>query len=122
MAYEFKDEEAENMWVLGNKVAVVGLLMIFGGIIGFINSTRGFDDVDNTRSIIFSIQFVFLIVIGIILFRPSDNFKRIATSEGKDITELMEAIDEFTVGFLISSILIGLIAFLNVILLFDKVF
>ena len=122
MAYEFNDEEAENMWVLGNKVAVVGLLMVFGGIIGFINSTRGFDDEDNTRPIIFSIQFVFLIVIGVILFRPSDNFKRIATSEGKDIAELMEAIEEFNIGFFISAILIGLIAFLNVILVFDKLF
>lgn len=120
MTYEFNEEEAENMWVLGNKVAIVGLLMIFGGVIGFVNSARGFDDVDNMRSIVFAFQFVFLIVIGIVLFRPSDNFKRVATSEGKDIPELMEGIEELTLGFFISSILIGLIAFLNVILVFDK--
>jgi hypothetical protein len=122
MAYEFNDEEAENMWVLGNKISIVGLLMIFGGIIGSVDSIRNINEGNQLRVTIFLFEFLVLIVIGVILFRPSDNFKRISTSEGKDIPELMEAMKEFTLGFKISAVLIGVLAFLNVILVYAKLF
>ncbi|MHA2027972.1 MAG: hypothetical protein ACW99A_07085 [Candidatus Kariarchaeaceae archaeon] len=122
MAYEFNDEEAENMWVLGNKISIVGLLMIFGGIIGSVDSIRNINEGNQLRVTIFLFEFLVLIVIGVILFRPSDNFKRISTSEGKDIPELMEAVKEFTLGFKISAVLIGVLAFLNVILVYAKLF
>jgi hypothetical protein len=122
MAYEFNDEEAENMWVLGNKISLVGLLMIFGGIIGSVDSIRNIDGGNQLRVTIFLFEFLFLIVIGVVLLRPSDNFKRIATSEGKDIPELMEAVKEFTLGFNISAVLIGILAILNIVLVFTKIF
>ena len=122
MAYEFSDEEAESMWVLGNKISIVGLLMVFGGIIGSVNAIRELDEDDNIRAIILLFEFLFLIVIGVILLRPSDNFKRIATSEGKDVSELMQGIDEFAAGFKISAILVGILGLLNIILVFSKLF
>ena len=122
MAYEFSDEEAENMWVLGNKISIVGLLMVFGGIIGSVNAIRELDEDDQLRAIILLFEFLFLVAIGVVLLRPSDNFKRIATSEGKDISELMKGIKEFALGFKISAILVGVLGFLNVILVFSKLF
>ena len=122
MTYEFSDEEAENMWVLGNKISIVGLLMVFGGIIGSVNAIRELDEDDRLRAIILLFEFLFLIIIGVVLLRPSDNFKRIATSEGKDISELMEGVKEFALGFKISAMLVGVLGFLNIILVLSKLF
>lgn len=120
--YEFDENEAEIVWIFGNKISIASLLMMAGGVIGV---TVGFIDAIKSetplRGIVLLIEFLFLIVIGFILSRPSDNFKRIATSEGRDIPELIQGIKEFNFAFLIAAGLVGIIAILNFILILVKV-
>ena len=119
--YEFSDDEAETMWLFGNKLTILGLLMVIGGILGIAMGFLSFDQSDKTRVMIQLIEAIFLVIIGIVLFRPSDNFKNIAISEGKDIPELMQGVFEFTQAFLISAGCIAAIGFLNLVLMINKI-
>ena len=121
MAYEFSDSEAETMWLFGNKLTILGLLMIIGGILGIAMGALSLGAGDKIRAMIILIEAIFLIVIGVVLFRPSDNFKNIAISEGKDIPELMRGVFEFNQAFLISAGCIAVIGFLNLILILQKI-
>jgi hypothetical protein len=48
------------------------------------------------------------IVIGVTLWRPADNFRRIVSTEGSDIPELMTGLNELSVGFnLLQYLLLG---------------
>lgn len=50
------------------------------------------------------------IVVGVVLWRPSDNFRRVAGTEGHDIPELMTALNELSAGFnLLQWLLIGIV-------------
>ena len=120
MSYEFTDSEAEQMWIFGNKLVIVTIVMAITGILGLFISMINFGDM-STRDFVLFMEFIFLIVIAIILYRPSDNFTRIATSEGRDIQELMRGIKEFSFAFIITATLITLIGLLNFLLIIDKV-
>ena len=119
MTYEFNDEEAESVWLFGNYIMIASLIMALATIIGLLTFLPKYADL-TFPDVVMILNFLFLIPIAIYLFRPSDNFKRIATTEGKDIPELMQGIEEFNYGFLITSILIALIGILNFILIFVK--
>ncbi len=119
MTYEFNDDEAETMWVFGNYTVLVSLLMGLVGVIGIFSLILS--DHDNVRTFVLLMEFIFLIVIAAILFRPSDNFRNIATSEGRDIQELMRGIDEFSLAFAVTAVLIAVIGMLNFLLILSKI-
>ncbi|MHA2171500.1 MAG: hypothetical protein ACXAB7_16555 [Candidatus Kariarchaeaceae archaeon] len=121
MTYEFSEEEGEVLWVFGNKLVIVSLLLGLSGILGFFAIIAELTEDNQVRSIVLITQFLFLVVSAVVLYRPSDNFTRIATSEGKDIQELMRGVDEFTFGFTIVAILMFVVGLLNYYLILDKI-
>ncbi|MHA2249146.1 MAG: hypothetical protein ACXAD7_02235 [Candidatus Kariarchaeaceae archaeon] len=120
MSYEFTDNEAEQMWIFGNRLVIMTIVMAISGILGLFISMTNFGDMGNRDFVLF-MEFIFLIFIAIVLYRPSDNFTRIATSEGRDIQELMRGIKEFSFAFVVTAILITIMGLLNFILIIDKV-
>ena len=58
---------------------------------------------------------IVFITMGVMFFRPADNFRRVATTQGNDITEVMTGLQELRGGFRLVSILIVVCLVLDVI-------
>ncbi len=119
--YEFDDEKAEQIWLFGNKIAILSLVLAFGSILGIISSIISLSNESNFHGVVMLIEFLFLLVIAFFLFRPSDNFKAIAESEGTDIEELIVGMKDFNLAFAIIAGLISLIGILQFLLIIAKV-
>ena len=51
-----------------------------------------------------SVGFVYMIL-AVVYFRPIDNFKRITTTKGNDVFEMMIAMDDLRIAFTIGQVL-----------------
>lgn len=102
MTYEFDDEEAEKLWIFGNQIMIVSaalfIIGVFGIVTNFLIMVRGAGTVETAFRLL---EFAIVLGVSLLLFRPSDNFKRISTSQGRDIDELMIGIKEFNFAFLL---------------------
>ena len=88
---------------LSQRVLYVGVLFVAMGVVRLITGVIGVEF--NFETIMDVVDAILLIVIGVVLYRPADNFKRIVTSAGKDISELMTAVTELGSGFRIVLVL-----------------
>lgn len=111
MSYEFNDADANVLKNLGNKFVVLGSIMIVTGVMT-VTSYLLSGDIFATKKMSEAVNFVILLISGIILYRPSDNLINIATTEGRDIQELMQAIKEFSFAFLVTGLLFLIVAFM----------
>lgn len=118
MPYEFSDEEAEKMWIFGNQIMIFSAALFVIGLFGFGETILTMLRNQLTLEMSFKlISFIGIIGISIILIRPSDNFKKISVSEGRDISELMQGLREFNIGFtLISLVLLATSVFIAVLI------
>ena len=105
--YEFTQEENHILQALSKRTARVGILL---ALIGAATALNGVGSLINRGVNAANISLFFMaaiqIVIGIVIWRPADNLKRIVTAKGSDITELMTALNEYGNGFGIAIILI----------------
>ncbi|MCY3412712.1 MAG: hypothetical protein INQ03_13825 [Candidatus Heimdallarchaeota archaeon] len=119
--YEFDDDKAEVMWNFGNKLSIISLILGTGAIFGVIASIlRIIDSEEKTPHVIKMFEFIFLLGIAVIIYFPSDNFKNISTSEGRDIDELMRGFKEFNMAFLAIAGIILVVGLLNFAMLLLK--
>jgi hypothetical protein len=121
LTYEFSDIEAEKIWVFGNKLVISSLIMLVAGVLGIFFTIARFNQLEQMRAVVYITEFLFLIAIAVLLFRPSDNFKMIATSEGRDMDELMKGLNEFKLAFVMTTLLILTIGIFQFVLLLEKV-
>ena len=118
--YEFSKDEEQKIAALGQRMAIVAIMMgIVGGgrlIVGFL---QGFGpDGFNGAVIAFLIIGLLNVGLGITFFRPTDNFKRIATTSGSDIKELMIAFSEMTSGVKLINYLLMAMSILAIFIVF----
>ncbi len=105
MSYEFTDEEAEKMWIFGNQIMIFSSAIFLIGLFGLSTTILIMIKEPISLKLINNlIAFAGTLGVSLLLFRPSDNFKKISVSEGRDIEELMEGLKEFNFGFLVISI------------------
>ena len=121
MTYEFTDIESEKIWSFGNKLVITSLIMLVAGVLGIFFTIARYNQLNNVHATIYIIEFIFLIVIALLLFRPSDNFKLIATTEGNDIDELMKGLNDFKLAFMVTIGLLVFIGILQFIIIMEKV-
>lgn len=98
--YEFSQDENVIIETLAKRMARVGLLMIALFVIIFLNNLSILSS-SSVLSLIASINIVdsiLFIVMGMTLYRPTDNLKFIVSTEGQDISELMTAFGELNNG------------------------
>src|SRR4051812_35865215 len=108
-SFEFTPDQNNVLASLARRLTFVGMLIILTGV-GRVVLTlvRGQGEGLSLTVIILLLISLVNIVIGVILWRPSDNFRRIATTEGRDIPELMTALNELSAGFnLLQYLLLG---------------
>ena len=92
--YEFTDEQNQDISLLTSRMKTLAIVMVFAGIASIAGGI--FDDFLRSTYILIGI---IVIIIGITMFLPTDNFTKIVETKGKDITELMKGLKELNQGF-----------------------
>ena len=85
--YEFNEEENKDILKLSMYMKITAILAIVFGGLALVFSIISFD-------LVASLYFGFFIIAGISFYLPTDNFRRIAKTEGNDIEELIQGFKE----------------------------
>lgn len=121
--YEFSQEENAVFEALSGKMARIGILIIVLAVLRLlegvgITRTEGL----SLDAILGYLQGIVYAVMGVSIYRPSDNLKRIVTTSGKDIAELMGGIGELNMGFGVAAVLalvMTILIIVNIVRLFS---
>lgn len=105
--YEFTEQENVVMDELAGNLRVVGILQIVFGIVILVLAFITLRFVPETNLVARTIDAAAMIALGVAVYRPADNFKRIVTTRGRDIDELMTGIEELDSGFTVIVTLAG---------------
>ena len=105
--YEFSQSDSTTIRKLSVVMKRVGILWIVLGVISFLDNlatTYAFGS-DIALSIGALVFVAMTVGFGVLLLRPVDNLHNVAETEGKDISEMMTAVDELAGGFKIVNII-----------------
>lgn len=106
--YEFTEEQNQTIDLLSKRMVLVSVLFLFIGIMSVIQA------IIIGGGVYFVIYGITMIIFGVSFYLPTDNFKNIVKTEGRDIKELMDAFREINTSWTII-ILIILFSRLNII-------
>lgn len=99
MSYEFNEEQNDIIKGVGIRFRIIGILLILLGISALLTGIIG---LFSGQSSLADWALVFLsavqVVSGVLFYRPTDNFLRIASTSGNDIPELITAFRELANG------------------------
>lgn len=113
--YEFTPEQNKVIGHVALRCVVNAVLLALLGVVGLIGSLIALGDNVALISIVGILYGVVFIAMGVMFFRPADNFRRVTTTEGSDITEIMTGLSELRGGFRLVSIMIIALLVLDVI-------
>ena len=86
-SYEFNEEENRKILKLAMYMEITSIIVVIFGVLALIFSLINVD-------ISSSLYFGFFIIAGISFYLPTDNFRKIAKTEGNDIKELIQGFKE----------------------------
>lgn len=115
MVYEFTDKDARIMSAVGSKFQWFGLMMIVLGTASLLFPWVFSGPGDLLPKILDTLRSLAGVLVGVLLYRPSDNLKNIFSTEGRDIPELMTAIKELRLAFTLCAVLFASITLLFII-------
>ena len=104
--YEFTAEQNEGIDQLRQKLLHDSLLFIIMGGIQLVGSF--FFSGAGARWVSLLAAVLFL-VMGWLFMRPLDNFKRVTTTEGEDVKEMMIALSDLRAAFLLAEIVVAIL-------------
>lgn len=113
--YEFTPEQNKVIGHVALRCIVNAVLLGLLGLIGVIATIISWGNVTSFLSIVGLLYGIVFITIGVTFFRPANNFRRVTTTEGSDITEMMTGLNKLRGGFMLVSILIVVSLTLDVI-------
>ena len=112
--YEFTQEQNSKFDKLARVMVPVGILLVITGIVRLIDGALALRTESLGLDLLVDVLDAALIIaMGVVIYRPADNLKRIVSSAGSDIAELMAAVHELNSGFLA----MGVLFVINIILL-----
>ncbi len=97
--YEFSQEDNNIFAGLSRWMTIMAVLIGVGGIATLVQYMAG----DRRWTVL--VHGIMYLVLAIVFYLPVDNFKKIVSSEGKDITELMTSFKEMDKGWLVANII-----------------
>ncbi|MHA2253114.1 MAG: hypothetical protein ACXAD7_22315 [Candidatus Kariarchaeaceae archaeon] len=113
--YEIPTKIANDIKLTATTFVIQAILF---ALIGIVSALTALSSDATSEAFLGLLQAILFIVMGVIFFQPADNFRRIATTEGRDITELMTGFRELNFGLMIViGSFFGLVI-INVILMF----
>ena len=95
--YEFTEEQNVVIDGLRKNMTILTGVLVVGGLAALISGILDFSWLDIIAGLT-------VMAIGVSLFFPTDNFKKITSTEGDDIKEMMIAFNELDKGWLIVNI------------------
>ena len=107
--YEFSSEQNRTIRNVSSRVMWQGVLLALGGVFGLIADFLKKDTLTTSDFIVTVAQSALFVVMGVLILRPSDNFKRITTTVGKDVKELMSGFKELNFATVLSIVFLILI-------------
>jgi hypothetical protein len=118
--YEFSKEENKVFASLSRWMIILAIVIIIGGIATILSFVLDVISVPvmSLALIVTLVSGIMYCIMGLTFYFPTDNFKRIVTTKGKDITELMTAFREVDRGWLI----VNIVTLIVVILMFASIF
>ena len=111
--YEFSPEDSKTLSSLARWLILTGILIFAGGIGSFVQYL--------VAQYIFALieGFIFC-VMGVVFLLPAVNLRRIATTSGRDIPELMQAFAKLSTGWLVLNLATALLAVVRIISLLNS--
>lgn len=106
--YEFTEQESRAIATVGVRGKLQSVLLGLYGILMLIPALLRWGEVPVVQSVLFIVWSLLFVFMGIVFYRPADNFKRVATTRGNDITEVMTGLREFNWGIGVLIVLISL--------------
>jgi hypothetical protein len=100
--YEFTAEQNNSIDGFSQKLLHICILLIGIGATLLVFAHRVATDIDLWHMTFGAMAFM---VLGFVYFRPLDNFKRITTTKGHDVFELMIAMDDLRIAYLTGGVL-----------------
>ncbi len=113
--YEFTSEQNKVISNVALRCKVNAVFLALWGLSSLLKTGLSWGDRVPLLSVVSIISGLVFVVMGVVFFRPSDNFQRVTTTEGNDITEVMTGLKELWGGFKLVSILIIVSLVLDVI-------
>lgn len=116
MTYEFTDQENKEFTLLTSRMRMFAYIMIFAGVVSIVGGI-----IDDFLRLHYILTGIIVIIVGITIFLPTDNFTNIVNTKGKDIKELMIGLKELNQGFnlvIISMTILLINLIVNLILIF----
>jgi len=113
--YEFTPEQNKVIGHVALRCIVNAVLLALLGLVGLVTAIMSFGEAVPLLSIVGLLYGIVFITVGVTFFRPADNFRRVTTTQGNDITEVMTGLKELRGGFKLVSILIIVCLILDVI-------
>ena len=104
--YEFTPEQNKIIGNVALRCIVNAVLLALLGLVGLVGAIMSWGNAAPLLSIVGILYGVVFITIGVTFFRPADNFRRVTTTQGNDIAEIMTGLKELRGGFKLVSILI----------------
>ncbi len=116
--YEFDENQEKAIKNVATRCIVQAVLLALGGIMGILTELVLLANRELILAIVLMAQASLQIFMGIFFFRPADNFRRIASTEGRDISELMIGLNDLGVGVkIIVFLVLGSVVFDIIIIL-----
>ena len=95
--YEFTAQQNQSIDHLRQKLVHISIMLVLGGVLLL---SVGHIVTDDSRTIWYTVvPAVSFIVLGFVYYRPVDNLKRITTTKGHDILEMMIGMDDLRIAF-----------------------
>ena len=101
--YEFTVEESRHIDRLRRKVLQISILFLLLGVLQLIESFMLADPIGRWISLAAAIL---ILGLGWLFMRPVDNFRRVISTEGQDIREVVTAIKDLRAAYLGAEIIL----------------
>lgn len=96
--HEFTTEQNKVFSNLYKRMLLMAILVLVGGAYSIVFALTG------SFQLLLIVSGILYVVMAITFYLPLDNFKKIISTEGQDITELMTALNEMDKGWFIVNV------------------
>jgi hypothetical protein len=102
--YEFSKDDESVFKSLSRYMLIFVLLIAAAGIATIINFATSLVTPISVKLILLLVEGILYCIMAVVFFFPIDNFKRVITTQGRDIDELLKGLNEFQKGVLLINI------------------
>ncbi|MEM7118195.1 MAG: hypothetical protein AAF614_37555 [Chloroflexota bacterium] len=106
--YEFTSEQNAKIDRLRHALLRVGIFFLINGLLPLITYVVAFDYFSGLEEVLMVTSILLFAAMGIVFLRPLDNLKKIVTTIGSDIKEMMQAIVDLRVAFTVACVVLVL--------------